>query len=115
MKRVTEPSKLKELYETTYKTRLKHRKMKPELMDMFNQKMELFDIRLEVSKNIKSDNWSEEDLVKVLKSLKKSKSADSSGLIYELFRPTELMLCNKVKSQLLIIKLHNIHGYHKYL
>ena len=73
--------------------------------------MELFDIRLEVSKNIKSDNWSEEDLVKVLKSLKKSKSADSSGLIYELFRPeiigsdlftSLLMLCNKVKSQLLI-------------
>ena len=81
--------------------------MKPDLLDMFNKKMELFDIRLEVCKNTKRDDWSEEDLIKVLKSLKKSKSADSSGL----FRPevigsylftSLLMLCNNVKSLLLI-------------
>ena len=108
---VTESSKLKELYETKYKKRLEHREMKPEIMEMYDMKMELFSIRLQVCKNIKSENWSAEDLLKVLKSLKKNKSTDSSGLIYELFRPeiigsdlftSLLMVCNKEKSQMMI-------------
>ena len=49
--------------------------------------------------------------MKVLKGLKKSKSADPHGLIYELFRPETigsdlftslLMFCNSVKEQLVI-------------
>ena len=73
--------------------------------------MELFNLRLEVTRNIKSDNWSEDDLIKVIKSLKKNKSSDSQGLIYELFRPeiigsdlfsSLLLFCNSVKSQLII-------------
>ena len=60
---VTEPTKLKELYKNTYKTRLQHRKMKPELLKMFDKKMELFNIRLKVRKNIKSSNWSEKELL----------------------------------------------------
>ena len=73
--------------------------------------MELFAIRLEVCKNIKSQDWTEEVLLKVLKSLKRNKSSDPSGLIYELFRPeiigqnlltSLLMLVNNVKSQLRI-------------
>ena len=108
---VTEATKLKELYKTTYKTRLQHREMKPELMNMFDKKMELFNIRLKVCKNIKSFNWSEEELLKVLKNLKNNKSADFFGLIYELFKPgvigtdlltSLLMFCNKVKNELLI-------------
>ena len=55
---VTEPSQLKKLYETTYKKRLEHRNMKPELLKMYNLKMDLFSLRFEVCKSIKSDNWS---------------------------------------------------------
>ena len=108
---VTETTKLKELYKTTYKTRLQHREMKPQLMNMFDKKMELFNIRLQVCKNIKSSNWTEDKLLKVLKSVKNNKSADSFGLIYELFKPgvigtdlltSLLMVCNKVKNELLI-------------
>ena len=108
---ISEPTKLKKLYEHTYKKRLEHRKMKPELINLFNLKMYLFNLRLEVTKKIKSKKWSEEDLLKVLKTLKKNKSADSHGLIYELFRPeiigkdllyTLLMLCNNVKAELTI-------------
>ena len=40
-------------------------------------KMNLFKIRQKVYKNIKSDIWSEEDLLKVIKNLKKNKSADA--------------------------------------
>ena len=54
---VTEPEKLKKLYETTYKKRLEHRQMKPELMNLHKLKMGLFDIRLEVTANIKSEMW----------------------------------------------------------
>ena len=57
--------------------------------------------------------WSKNNLLKVLKGLKKNKSCDSQGLIYELFRPeiigsdlfaSLLMFCNNVKTQLTIPK-----------
>ena len=85
--------------------------MKPDLEKMHVLKMELFILRLEVTTKVKSDNWVEADLIKVIKSLKKNKSSDSQGLIYELFRPeiigcdlftSLLMVCNNVKSQLMI-------------
>ena len=75
--------------------------------------MQLFKIRYEVCKSLKSPEWSEKDLVLVLKNLKRNKSADSNGLVYELFRPevigtdlfkSLLMLCNSVKSQMWIPK-----------
>ena len=96
---VTNSSELKQLYERTYKKRLEHRKIKPELENMYKLKMNLLII----------DNWTKENLSIVLKSLKRSKSADSHGLIYELFRPevigsdlfsSLLMLCNNMKSQM---------------
>ena len=108
---VTEPSQLKKLYETTYKRRLEHRIMKPQLEEMYKLKMELFSLRLEVTRNVKIDKWSEDHLIKVIKTLKKNKSSDSDGLVYELFRPeiigsdlftSLLMFCNNVKSQLAI-------------
>ena len=85
--------------------------MKPQLLEMYKNKMELYNLRNEVCKNIKSSRWSEESLLKVLKSLKNRKSPDSSGLIYELFKPgiigsdlfiSLLMFCNKVKTELTI-------------
>ena len=108
-KLVTDHFKLKELYENTYKSRLEHRNMKPGLENLYNMKMFLFDMRFKVCRNRKSDNWTMDDLLKVLKKLKKNKSSDSHGLAYELFRPevigqnllkSLLMLCNKVKAQL---------------
>ena len=81
---MTIPTKLKELYENTYKNRLSHRAMKPELFEMYKLKMNLFKMRLEVSKNVKTEKWTSENLLNVLKGLKKNKSADPNGLIYEL-------------------------------
>ena len=84
---VRERSKLKQLYESTYKKRLEHRIVKPELKNLYDLKMNLFQLRLKVSRNIKSDNWSMDVLLQVLKKLKNNKSAHSHGLVYELFRP----------------------------
>ena len=84
---VTEHSKLKKLYASTYQKRMEHRKIIPHLEHLYTLKMELFKIRYEVCRSLKSDDWTENDLVLVLKSLKRNKSADSNGLVYELFRP----------------------------
>ena len=105
---ITVPSELLRLYESTYKERLRHRLIRPELSEMYTRKMKLFELRLKICKNIKSKSWTKLDLLKVLSSLKNNKSADSHGLIYELFRPESmgndlmeslLMLCNQVKDQ----------------
>ena len=110
-KLVTEHCQLKALYENTYKNRLKHKEIQPELQNLYDMKMYLFDLRLKVTKCIKSETWSTENLLNVLKKLKKNKSADPHGLVYELFRPeiigknllsSLLMLCNQVKAQLII-------------
>ena len=110
---ITEVSRLKDLYKSTYQKRLQHRSIKPKLIEMYNLKMYLFNLRLEVTKQVKSESWSEEDLLKVLKSLKREKCPDSHGLIYELFRPeiigndllqSLLMFCNEVKAQMTIPK-----------
>ena len=90
---------------------MQHRIMKPEYNQMFNLKMNLFELRIKVSKYKKCDEWTANELSKVLRKLKKDKSEDSEGLIYELFRPDTigeslfsslLMLCNRVKSELTI-------------
>ena len=48
-KLVTNSEQLKELYKSTYKNRMQHRKIRPEITQMFNLKMILFDLRIQVS------------------------------------------------------------------
>ena len=62
---VTNAEKVKELYESTYKERMAHRKIKPELRQMYDLKMHLFHLRLEITKGTKYENWSMESLLKV--------------------------------------------------
>ena len=108
---VTNHAHLKELYRSTYERRMEHRIIKPELKQMYELKMNLFSLRIEVSKQKRCEDWTKVELLKVLKSLKKKKSSDSEGLIYELFRPeiigedlfcSLLMMCNKIKSEMAI-------------
>ena len=47
--------------------------------------MNLFNLRFQVSKFIKSEDWSKNDLYKVLTRLKKNKSADSNFFLFQLF------------------------------
>ena len=61
--------------------------MKPELMDLFVLKRELWDSRLEELRASPSKLWKMEDLEKVLKNLKSNKTRDPHGLINELFKP----------------------------
>ena len=84
---VTRPEDLKELYVQTYQQRLKHRTIKPGLEYLEFLKKLLFQLRLYLSKQSKSEPWTEDQLWTVLKSLKGGKSADALGYSNELFKP----------------------------
>ena len=62
--------------------------MKPTISYLKDIKDFLFQERFELAKLRKSANWSAENLLKVLKSLKIRKSMDPVGFINELFKPT---------------------------
>jgi hypothetical protein len=78
---------LKALYINTYKDRLRHRDMNPNICYLRDLKEFLFRERFQLSKLRKSEEWTAENLLQVQKSLKMRKSADPSGLINELFKP----------------------------
>ena len=109
---LTDTHDILSLYEETYKLRLRKRTILPEYKFMERLKTSLFDLRLELAKNRKSEEWSENQLIKVLKSLKGRKCPDPLGLIYDLFKPgvigkdlfsSLLMFCNQTKEKLEII------------
>ena len=83
---ITAPETIKNLYVDTYKDRLRNRSMKPELMDIFHLKSELWETRNENLKNIKSEPWEAKDIETVLKSMKNNKSRDPNGMMNELFK-----------------------------
>ena len=99
--------------------------MKPELMDMFFLKSELWKSRLEELMQNKSEPWKLKELNKVLKSLKNNKTKDPHGMINEIFKPgvigpdlknALLQLFNGMKSNLKIpdyMTLANISSLYK--
>ena len=86
-KLITNAEQLKQLYKDTYIERLHHREMLPEYRKLFYLKNYLFNIRVEVTSRIKSPDWTEQQLLDVLRKLQNNKSGDHFGLIYELFKP----------------------------
>ena len=114
---VTSPRLLKDLYLRTYQHRLRQRIMKPEYQDIYFLKMELWESRLEELMNNKSAPWTEENLLKVIKSLKNNKTMDPMGMINEIFKPEVigadlfsacLKLFNGSKSNLVIPEYLNL-------
>ena len=71
---ITEKSQLKNLYKKTYIDRLSHREMLPGYENLFSLKNYLFELRMIVTSKVKSLDWTAEQLMKVLKSLKNNKS-----------------------------------------
>ena len=83
---VTAPQVLKKLYLETYVDRLKHREMKPELMDVYFLKKELWMSRLNNIQMIKTPPWNHDKLDAVLGSLKNNKTMDPNGMVNEVFK-----------------------------
>ena len=98
---ISSPLALKQLYLDTYSKRLAHREMKPEYMDIYFLKSELWKSRLANLKNIKSPKWSMEHLEDALKNLKNNKTLEPNGMINETFK--EGYIGSDLKKSLLII------------
>ena len=105
------PLPLKKLYIETYKKRLEHRPMKPELQDIYELKTLLWDLRYEEVRQVKSSQWRMCNLKKTVKRLKNKQSIDPNGLVSDLFKPGVmghdlavglLDLLNGIKSNLYI-------------
>ena len=106
---ITCPSLLKKLYAETYQNRLRQREMRKSLTDIYHMKMELWKIRMENIKNVKTPEWNIEQLDEVLKSLKNNKTYDPHLMINELFKAgcigedmeeALLLLFNGIKEEL---------------
>ena len=84
---VTDPENLKKLYLDTFTHRLRQRPVKEDYSDLYKLQQGLLEKRLLISRDYKSDEWTEEDIMKTLNSLKNGKCKDPLGLINEIFKP----------------------------
>ena len=122
---ITAPEALKTLYLQTYQNRLKHRLMKPELMDIYFLKTKLWMSRLSNLKEKKTPPWNEDKLDTILKSMKNNKTMDPNGMVNEVFKAgvieadlkkALLYLLNGIKSNQIIpffMTLSNITSLYK--
>ena len=77
---------LKNLYLKTYKQRMRNRPIKEALRELKDKKENLFNMRLKLAEERKSEPWNISQLEEALKALKKNKSRDPNGWINELFK-----------------------------
>ena len=84
--KVTEISALKRLYMDTYISRLKHRKMKPQFLEIERLKEELWELRLIQLKKRNAQPWTISELKSVTKELKNNQCRDPDSLISEVFK-----------------------------
>lgn len=115
----------KKLNVDTYKNRLREREVKAGKEKMHEYNMELFELNRKIAKSNKTKPWTNKQVIKVLRSLKKGKSRDPWGLSNELFRPdvasSDLVeaitnLMNEIKRQGKVpemLKLANISSFYK--
>ena len=87
---------------------MRDRPMKEELIEFKNIKEDLFEKRLKLAEEKKSEKWSMKHLEQALKALKKNKSRDPNGWINELFKDgvagyniklSLLQIFNKIKEE----------------
>ena len=83
---VTSKTLLEQLYLDTYVDRLKPNDVEEGYEELLELKDYLFEQRIELAKQKVSNDWTAQDLDKVLKSLKDGKAKDAHGHTYELFK-----------------------------
>ena len=77
---------MENLYLETYKARLSPNPISEDLYELKQLKEYLFKIRTRLAEKEITEDWSIEDLEKVLKTLKNNKARDSHGHIYKLYK-----------------------------
>ena len=105
--------------------RLRHRPIREDLQDLFSLKQKLWEGRLTLLKSNVAKPWTEEDLDRVIKSLKNNQTRDPLGMLNELFKPgvmgkdlkkAVLQLMNGVKLEMVLptmMELSNITTLYK--
>ena len=105
---ITQHQGLRKLYLKTYQQRMRNRVIKKELAEFKEIKEDLFDKRLKLAEEKKSELWNMSHLEKALKYLKNKKSRDPVGWINELFKDgvagknlkfSLLHIVNKIKEE----------------
>ena len=85
---ITDPEANKEFALESIVERLRHRPNHPNIDEnIFKMKEELAEKRIEFAKKMKTNPWTNEEVLSILKSLKKGKCRDPHGLIYEITNP----------------------------
>ena len=80
-------SSLRKLYQTTYQERLSHKPIQEGWEEIQILKEKLFEDRIQLSSQNKSEDWDLDKILKICKKLKSDKARDRDDLIYELFKP----------------------------
>ena len=108
---ITNHNELKKLYAEHFSFRMRSRPIVPSLVEYQVQIEKQFENILNITKDQKFEDWSIQDLEKVLKSLKTKQSQDTMGLVNEILMPSNigsdmkaslLTLFNRVKNNLYI-------------
>ena len=84
---ISDPIGLKKLYSETFVHRLRQRPIKEDYSNLYELQKILLEKRLLLTVDEKSQDWTEEDLIAVLSSLKNGKCRDPLGMINEIFKP----------------------------
>ena len=84
----TSSEKIKEIALKSYIKRLEHRPMKEDLQELKSLKEKLFKLKMKQAQNIKTEPWSKNKIINILKKLKTGKSRDPMGFANEIFHPT---------------------------
>ena len=80
--------KLQKLYSDVFTHRLRHRPtINEDYEELHDLQSELLQKRMMASKHVQTPDWTEDDVVKVLRSLKRGKAKDPHYMINELFMP----------------------------
>ena len=83
---MTDPIGLKKLYMDTFSHRLRTRPPKKSVADIVDLQKRLIEKRLALTEDQVSPDWSEHDVLSVMKSLKTGKARDPLGYSNELFK-----------------------------
>ena len=104
---ITEPVQLKKVYVKHFQHRMRKRPILPQYRSYQNEIEDKFANVLKITQQNRCPDWTLSDLDKVLKTLKRSQSQDSMGLVNELFmlenigidlKLSVLQLFNKIKN-----------------
>ena len=75
------------MYQDHFTHRLRQRPSLDSYAELHDQQSELLRKRLMMTRLQQTEDWTEEEVVKVLKSLKNNKAKDPLGLVNEIFKP----------------------------